>query len=67
MFLVGPEERSEVQLGPYRAEITCYKYTVQGKKYVGSSFPGLPPIEVDEAATKIQSQFRGMQSRRVYN
>lgn len=60
-------ERAEVHLGPYRAEITCYKYTMQGKEFVGTSFPGLPPLDRDEAATKIQSQFRGMQSRRLYS
>jgi hypothetical protein len=38
----------------YRAEITCYKYNVQGGTAVGSTFPGQAPLTKDQAATKVQ-------------
>ena len=61
-FLVG-EEKSIVKCGPYRMELTCYKFTSQGKNYIGTSFPSDLPLDEDEAASKIQSSFRGKSAR----
>lgn len=34
------------------------------RSYVGTAYPGEVPLDRDEAATRVQSAFRGMQVRR---
>ena len=61
-FMTG-DDKTIVTCGPYRMEITCYKYSNRGKKYIGTAFPGDVPLDQDEAATKIQSSYRGRSAR----
>lgn len=67
IFLAGKGEKQTVTLGPYVSEITCYKYHVGKKDAVGSTFPGTAPLNANQAATKVQAAFRGMDVRRLYN
>lgn len=65
-FLAG-EEKTIVKCGPYRMELTCYKYTSRGHKYIGTSFPSDMPLDENEAAAKIQSSYRGKSTRNRNN
>lgn len=59
-----------VALGPYRAEITCHKYTVHNRgnqECVGTTYPNQAPLTQRQAATKVQAAFRGLTTRRVYS
>lgn len=58
------QEKSIVNCGPYRVEITCYKYTSRGKNYIGTCFPTDAPLDENEAASKIQSSYRGQSARK---
>jgi len=57
------EEENFLQLGGYKVLIKCHKY--RGQK-LGTAFPEIPPLNHDEAATRIQSVHRGKQTRRNY-
>lgn len=57
------QEKSIVQCGPYKVEMTCFRWNAAGKVYIATSFPSEAPLNEDEAATKIQSQFRGKNTR----
>ncbi len=56
-FLAGDGEKQLVQLGPYRTEITCYKWHFKGGDAVGATFPGQAPLSQNQAATKVQVRF----------
>ncbi|KAF0761003.1 hypothetical protein AaE_003484 [Aphanomyces astaci] len=61
-FLNG-DEANEVQLGPYRAIVKCFCIGRGDRAKIGSSFPDACPLTEDQAATKIQAQFRGLKTR----
>jgi poly(U)-specific endoribonuclease len=63
LCFVAGDEKNVVRCGPYRMELTCYKYTSRGKKYIGTSFPSDLPLDENEAASKIQSTYRGNSTR----
>ena len=48
-------------MGPYEVEITAYDYIDRrtNTRCIGTSFPALCPMTIDEATTKIQAAFRG--------
>jgi poly(U)-specific endoribonuclease len=58
-FYAGDEEgKSIVQCGPYRVQLTTYKWRQGNQVYIATSFPEEAPLDETEAATKIQTQFK---------
>lgn len=62
-FFTGGD-KDNLKCGPYNVEVTCYKYTFRGKTHIGTSFPSEAPLSSDEAATRIQSSYRGRATRK---
>eukprot|EP01039_Chlorochromonas_danica_P003565 gene3565-3904_t len=61
-YFMGVEEKV-VQTGPYRVLVTVHRWQSAGKTFLATAFPGEPPLDENEAASRIQAQVRGKQSR----
>ncbi len=58
------QEKIKIHCGPYKIEMTSFRWNAGGKVYIATSFPTEAPLDENEAATKIQSQFRGKNARK---
>ena len=59
------EKKIEVplQISCYAVQITCFTWNQGPTTYIGTSFPTIPQLSRDEAASKIQARARGQRAR----
>ncbi|KAL0586478.1 hypothetical protein ABG067_003865 [Albugo candida] len=64
-FLNGNEDNI-VQLGPYNCRIKCFTKKTGNRVRIGAAYPETCPLTKDQAATRIQSSFRGFHVKKQY-
>ena len=58
IFLGSDKDKTRVTCGDYKVDVTAYKQICGGRQYIGTAFPAEAPLDEDEAASKIQNQFK---------
>ena len=64
VYFCGEDGDNLVELGPYNVNLVCHKFGRGKYAHIGTVYPEALPMDMDTAATKVQSIFRG---RRVRN
>ena len=64
VYFCGEDGNNLVELGPYNVNLVCHKFGRGKYAHIGTVYPEALPMDMDTAATKVQSIFRG---RRVRN
>lgn len=65
-YILAGENKTEIDLkiAFYVVKITCFPWKQGNNTYIATSFPSIPPLSQDEAASKIQARARGNQIRK---
>ena len=63
IYLCGNEGDNIVELGPYRLNLVCHKFGKGKYAHIGTVYPEALPMDVDSAAIRVQSVYRGRRMR----